>query len=128
VEAVHARSSFAAEVVTHPDPRVLKGVIGSACVAAGSRYHALVGAMSSGVPAVGIGWSHKYEALFADFGVRELCVRNGAPVAEVIDVVAGLAGSAEREIVRARLETRAEALSLEVSDMWARVRAEVRPS
>ena len=128
VDEVHARSSVAAEVVTHPDPRVLKAVIGSACVAAGSRYHALVGAMSSGVPAVGIGWSHKYEALFADFGVREFCIRNGASIPEVIDVVAGLAGSTERDTIRARLFGRTETLSAEVADMWAAVRADVRPS
>jgi polysaccharide pyruvyl transferase WcaK-like protein len=126
VDEVHARSSVAAEVVAHPDPRVLKAVIGSACVTVGSRYHALVSAMSSGVPAVGIGWSHKYQALFADFAVRELCIRNGASIPEVIDLVASLAGSPERDTIRARLAARTEELSVDVAEMWAAVRAEVR--
>lgn len=43
-------------------------ISGSRMVIAG-RYHALVSALSSGVPVVGHSWSHKYSALMNDFGV-----------------------------------------------------------
>lgn len=43
-------------------------IAGSSSVIAG-RYHALVSALSSGVPAIGHSWSHKYAALMDDFAV-----------------------------------------------------------
>ena len=124
VDDLRARASAAPEVVTHQDPRVLKAIIGSASVAVGSRFHALVSALSSGVPAVGIGWSHKYAALFSDFGVPQLCLRNGAPAEEVIALVADLAEAGEGGGIREILAARTTALSGAVAEMWAAVRAE----
>ncbi len=37
-----------------------------------SRYHALVSALSWGVPCVSLGWSHKYFYLMKDFGIEDL--------------------------------------------------------
>lgn len=45
-------------------------IAGSKLVVAG-RYHALVSALSSGVPAIGHSWSHKYAALMNDFAVTD---------------------------------------------------------
>jgi polysaccharide pyruvyl transferase WcaK-like protein len=45
------------------DCRELKSLIGAAKLAILSRYHALVAALSSGVPAVALGWNDKYEDL-----------------------------------------------------------------
>src|SRR5690606_26209887 len=36
-----------------------------------SRFHAMVAALSLGVPTLVIGWSHKYDEVLADFGCRE---------------------------------------------------------
>ena len=124
VDDLRARASTVAEVVTDPDPRVLKAIIGSASVAVGSRFHALVSALSSGVPAVGIGWSHKYEALFADFGVPELCLRNGTPADEVVRLAADLASPGGSAPIRAVLAARTTALTGAVAEMWAAVRLE----
>lgn len=54
-------------VLKHSDPRVLKGMLGSARLVIGSRFHALVSAMSQCVPCIGVGWSHKYQEVFSDF-------------------------------------------------------------
>lgn len=60
------------EVFRHPDPRVLKGVLGGAELVIGSRFHSLVSALSMGVPSIALGWAHKYEALLNDFGMPSL--------------------------------------------------------
>ncbi|MGB3772576.1 MAG: polysaccharide pyruvyl transferase family protein [Rhodococcus sp. (in: high G+C Gram-positive bacteria)] len=52
------------------DPLAIKGFLSEAEITVGSRFHALVGSLSSGRPTVGIGWSHKYRELFSDYGVE----------------------------------------------------------
>ena len=48
--------------------RQLKAMI---YMAIGSRYHFLIAALSSGVPSMALGWSHKYRELFKEFGIDE---------------------------------------------------------
>lgn len=56
----------------HSDPQVLKYVLGGSRLVVGSRFHSLVSSLSMGVPAIALGWAHKYDALLADFGVPML--------------------------------------------------------
>jgi len=55
-------------VITDRDPLRLKSLLGKARVVIGSRFHALVSALSQGVPSIAAGWSHKYEMLLRDYG------------------------------------------------------------
>ncbi len=55
----------------------IKGVIGTAAGVITSRFHGLVSALVQGVPAMCTSWSHKYEALLADFGRPEWILRPG---------------------------------------------------
>lgn len=47
-------------------------MIGACDLMLGSRFHALIAALSSGVPAVAIGWAHKYPELLGEFGMERL--------------------------------------------------------
>lgn len=69
------QEQLSAPLVDDPDPLVLKGVLGQAAFAVASRFHALVGALSQGTPSIAFGWSHKYEALLADFDSSEWMYR-----------------------------------------------------
>lgn len=48
----------------------MKSVIGHLDMIVGSRFHSLVFALSSGVPAVAVGWAHKYSELMELFGLQ----------------------------------------------------------
>ena len=47
-----------------------KRIIAGADLVISARYHALVSALSAGVPVIGHSWSHKYRALLDDFEVE----------------------------------------------------------
>lgn len=59
-------------VVYESNPLNLKGIIGTAHFVISSRFHALVSSFSQGVPAIGTGWSHKYNYLFKEYGCPHL--------------------------------------------------------
>jgi polysaccharide pyruvyl transferase WcaK-like protein len=56
-------------VITPRDGLEAKSIIGACSGVIAGRYHAIVSALSQGVPAVAHSWSHKYGALLSDFGV-----------------------------------------------------------
>ncbi len=69
--AAKLESDNYAIVTEEVSARHLKALIGGACMAVGSRYHFLIAALSSGVPSMALGWSHKYRELFGEFGLAE---------------------------------------------------------
>jgi polysaccharide pyruvyl transferase WcaK-like protein len=53
--------------------RQIKSVISKLDLLIGSRFHALVGAISSNVPVVALGWSHKYVELLRSVDLENYC-------------------------------------------------------
>lgn len=49
-------------------PELLRAIIGEAVIFVGCRFHSVVGALATGVPALIIGWSHKYQEMAAALG------------------------------------------------------------
>jgi len=110
-------------VVTERDPLVLKGILGAAAIVVSSRYHALVSAMSQGVPVVATGWSHKYATLLDDFGTPEQLVDVLADPGELrARLAVGVDGPA-RTAMSATLRRRAAEQAAGVATMWGEIRA-----
>lgn len=109
-------------VVALGDPLALKGVLGAATIVVSSRYHALISAMSQGVPVVATGWSHKYATLLDAFGCGEQLVDPRAPDDEVRARLAVACDGPERSAMTATLRERTAAQAVEVRGMWRAIR------
>ena len=108
----------AGAVLEDPDPRVLKGLLGAAALVVSSRFHGCVSALSQAVPCLATGWSHKYQALFDDFGLPEGLLQIG----DAASAGAGLESAlARREAIAQGLRARLPALQARVADLWDRV-------
>lgn len=53
--------------VAQEDPALLRAIIGEADFFIGCRFHAVVAALSMGIPTLILGWSHKYAEMAASF-------------------------------------------------------------
>ncbi|MAG66514.1 MAG: hypothetical protein CMK74_11685 [Pseudomonadales bacterium] len=62
------------ETLSIDDPLETKYVLSRAKCIVSSRFHGLVSALSSGVPSLAVGWSHKYEELLNDYDCSEFVV------------------------------------------------------
>lgn len=102
-----------AETYINPEPRELKFVLGKASVVVTSRFHALVGALSQGVPALAWGWSHKYVELLQDFNVPDWIV-----TADESDPGGRVRSLLHDSDAGARLTEARPALIARVNNMW----------
>jgi len=111
---------------THPHPKILKAFIARSEFVIGSRFHAIVAALSSGVPAVSLGWAHKYEALAEDFGVPSLQHKAADPPSHLHELIALLADESRNAEMRRRIATARESMQVKADAMWADVRELLR--
>jgi colanic acid/amylovoran biosynthesis protein len=86
----------------------------------GSRFHSIIAALSLYVPAVAVGWSHKYQEVLNDARVGELAFSyetmcNGATITSILETWAN------REKVRQKLEQSIPPLLGKVDDVFDRV-------
>lgn len=70
------------KILKHDDPLVLKGIISKCELIIGSRFHALVSALSQGVPVISMGWSHKYNILMNDYGLDDYLIESDITLEE----------------------------------------------
>jgi len=60
------------EILNESDPLRIKGLLGAFEAGFSSRYHGVVSLLSQGVPALCVGWSHKYKELYKDYEASDL--------------------------------------------------------
>ena len=96
-----------------------KTLMASAVVALSSRFHACICALSSGVPCMGTSWSHKYEALYQDYGVTDLLLTPSHRADELKDLLGVLVAPTSE--VRKEIASRALSLKAETETLWKTV-------
>jgi polysaccharide pyruvyl transferase WcaK-like protein len=84
-QRVRAELDNPPRIVDEPSALITKAVIAASDVVVSSRFHGLVSALSSGVPALACGWSHKYDELLADYGCAEYSIRLDGAGAERLE-------------------------------------------
>ena len=109
------------EVVQDPNPLSLKHTISEAALVVGSRFHSLVSALSSGVPVLATGWSHKYEMLLNDFGCPESVLNLDASDNVLRQKVESHLDSTFQTQTRESLATTRNSLKAQLETMWQRV-------
>lgn len=114
-----------AEVVEEPSALVTKAIISVAEIAVSSRYHGLVSALSSSVPSLACGWSHKYVELMTDYGCPDLVVDVDQPESWV-PRLRTLMKRSNDEGFRRSLGDRAAAEKTKSERMWADVLEVIR--
>ncbi|WNM64081.1 polysaccharide pyruvyl transferase family protein [Candidatus Nitrospira neomarina] len=106
------------EVVTNVTPKRAKGIISNADLVVGSRFHALVAALSSGVPAIAIGWAHKYSHLLLDFGIPNLNFDPDQTSEELLDLIAECLNETHNATIRQTLQNFKKEMVLPNEQMW----------
>jgi colanic acid/amylovoran biosynthesis protein len=109
------RSRF--DVLSVACPVQLKGVLGTARLVISSRFHALVGALSQGVPALACGWSHKYEELLRQYDCPE-CVLSVGDAADLGERIGRLSDGPGRDELVARIRQAAKRQEAAIAAMW----------
>ena len=101
------------------DAYTMKARLAACHLVVAARYHAAVAALSSGVPCIVVGWSHKYASLVEDFGldIEQHCVQASRLQAGNLYELA-VSILSEREPVSEILLDRTAKLSDDVEQMW----------
>lgn len=105
-------------VVRESNPAMLKGILGTAHLVIGSRFHALVSALSQAVPSIAVGWSHKYEMLLADYECPECLLSPNSTDAQIAEAIQRTVDDAERNVLIGRLKHAGSVLQERVHSMW----------
>lgn len=122
---INAATGLSLPILIHDDPRIIKGIMGACVGTIGSRFHGLVGALSQGVPSLGVGWSHKYQMLFNDYDYAEALIDESCRGDEIQARLARFTDPAELAAARQKISARAEVQKAMTRDMWARVDREI---
>lgn len=116
----HAELGGNIEVVTGLKGLEVKGLISTSYLCITSRFHGVASALNSCVPCLATSWSHKYEELFKDYGMKD-CVLNIADLDICLAKVSEYMDTNYNNIVRQQLTKRLPLIQEQTRRMWNKV-------
>lgn len=108
-------------IVKETNPLEIKGILGACEGVIGSRFHSLISALSQGVPALGTGWSHKYQMLFNDYGFPEGLLDVNCSEQNLYEKLDMVIEPNSKVKIKTRIELNAEGLKTQSEKMWSEV-------
>ena len=110
IPVIHGQSALA-----------IKGILGACRAVVASRFHALVSALSQGVPAVATGWSHKYVELFNDYGFPDGVMSTDADEKQIGEMMSRITDETHGAAIASTLSAKSEQLKQRSRAMWQAV-------
>ncbi len=105
------------EAVTCLNALEVKGLIASAYMCVTSRFHGLASALNNCVPTLATSWSHKYEELYRDYGLKGYII----PLDNIDTVVKRLAellDEKENQRIRNHIAKQVPGIKTQTREMW----------
>ena len=109
------------ETVFEESPLLLKQLLGGSCFNIASRFHAVASSLSSGVPCIMTSWSHKYQELAEDFGVKEFCLQK-PDMSQLYSNLDDLMDSEKNNALRDRIENKNLTNLKSNNEMWDKIK------
>lgn len=109
--------------VFNEDGLTSKGFLGCCYANLGSRYHSVVSSLSQATPTLGTSWTHKYEALFAEYHCEDCLVSPALDAAILRQKIDAFLIPQRNAQLRELLLARAADQGARVEAMWQRVEA-----
>lgn len=119
VDTIKKTTKVDIEIVSGLDALGVKSHIASSRLVVSSRFHGIVSALSSGIPCIATGWSHKYEELMRSYGVEELLIKDF----DLVDIRQQLE---QAEFAKAIIVRKSSELKVQSEKMWDMVVSELR--
>ena len=108
-------------IIREQNALAIKGILGACRAVVASRFHALVSALSQGVPSVATGWSHKYAELFSDYGFPEGVMSTDDGEERIEEMMGRITDATTAGDIAATLQRESARLKERSREMWSAV-------
>lgn len=115
------KSGIETEILVESNPIHIKGIISLCDAMIGSRFHGLVSALSQGIPAIAIGWSHKYEMLLDDYGFKDGLLKVTDNEEKIEIVLNNIIDVGKRRTLSKQLLEKSNQQKFLVESMWDKI-------
>ena len=124
VNDIYRTVGFEVDLIKEENPVEIKRLLGQGYLVIASRFHALVSALSQGVPCVATSWSHKYEMLFRDYDCEDMIVSVASDKDSIRNRIEMAVGESRSDLVN-RIKTQSDQLIKRAQEMWVEVDREL---
>lgn len=113
-------------IVRFHDPLEAKAALGNCRLVVGARFHALVSALSQGIPSFALGWSHKYQELLSSFGFSEgILSVEGLLKGDDLARISEYMEASRYTVLRNRIRDASQRLAAQSEAMWDEIAAKL---